>query len=540
MQEKPAKQAKPRISLGNTAALLIATALIGQGLGFLRTRLVNANFNNLGPHSTDAYFAAFNIPDFFFYTLAAGALGVAFMPVLAEHLHRGDRKGIWELSSSLLNLLSIIMAAVSVIIFVFAEPLIHHIVAPHLGPSQLHDATVIMRFLALNPLLFTISGILNSVQQTFGKFFFFAIAPLFYNLSIIVSTIVFSTRAPHGGGPGHLGLVGLGIGALIGGILQLLVVVIGLKGSKFRWYPKITFKNTDFRLILRQLPARSIDQGIDQVESIVETNFATRMGTGSVTAYNNAYTLQTAPIMLIGTAISTAAFPNLANRLAQGRPDLFNRDFLRVLRAMIWITLPVVVVCYFCRGYLARLIFSKGSADISLIFGYLTIAIFFRTIYSIISRWFYAQKDTKTPLFVSIFTIALNIVLASILARPSSYGVAGLALSQSIVAMVEVIVLSIIMLVRERRLFSAVFWSGCFRIVSVTGFSVVVGFIMVSLFPLQAGDRGFVTLCTKLVIIAGSVLLTHVLISSLFGLEEVQPLFARLKKLIFKPIKIQY
>src|SRR6266568_3771615 len=158
MQEKPAKQAKPRISLGNAATLLATTALLGQGLGFLRTKLVNANFSNLGPHSTDAYFAAFNIPDFFFYTLAAGALGVAFMPVLAEHLHRGDRKGIWELSSSLLNLLSIIMAVVAVVIFVFAEPLIHHIVAPRLGPSQLHDAATIMHLLALNPLLFTVSG----------------------------------------------------------------------------------------------------------------------------------------------------------------------------------------------------------------------------------------------------------------------------------------------------------------------------------------------------------------------------------------------
>ncbi len=531
MQEKPAKQAKPRISLGNAATLLATTALLGQGLGFLRTKLVNANFSNLGPHSTDAYFAAFNIPDFFFYTLAAGALGVAFMPVLAEHLHRGDRKGIWELSSSLLNLLSIIMAVVAVVIFVFAEPLIHHIVAPRLGPSQLHDAATIMRLLALNPLLFTVSGILNSVQQTFGRFFFFAIAPLFYNLSIIISIFVFR----H-----NIGLVGLGIGALIGAILQLAVVGFGLVGSKFRWHPKISFKSADFRLILRQLPARSIDQGIDQVESIVETNFATRMGTGSVTAYNNAYILQTAPIMLIGTAIATAAFPSLTNRLAQGRPDLFNRDFLRILRAMIWIALPVVVACYFCRGYLARLIFSRGSNDIALIFGYLTVAILFRIVYTIISRWFYAQKDTKTPLFVSIFTIALNIVLANALARPSAYGVAGLALSQSIVAMTEVIILSVIMLVRDRRLFDAKFWGGCFRIISVTGFSVVMGFIMVSLFPLEVTDRGFVTLGTKLLIIAGAVFAVHISLSSLFGLEEVQPLFNRVRKIIFKPIKIQY
>src|SRR5476649_972778 len=124
-----AKPSKKRVSLGGVAALLITSSFLSQILGFMRTKLVNANFSALGPHSTDAYFAAFNIPDFFFFTLAAGALGVAFMPILAEHLHKGDRKGIWELSTSLLNLLAIIMAVVAVIILIFAKPLIHYIVA---------------------------------------------------------------------------------------------------------------------------------------------------------------------------------------------------------------------------------------------------------------------------------------------------------------------------------------------------------------------------------------------------------------------------
>jgi Lipid II flippase MurJ len=152
----PAKK-KTRISIGNVAALLVATSLVGQLLGFLRTKLVNANFPTSGPHGTDAYFAAFNVPDFFFFTLAAGALGVAFMPVLSDRLFKGDRKGVWELSASLMNFLAILMAVVGVIMFVFAEPLIKHIVAPGLPPEQLKTAATIMRFLAFNPLLFTLS-----------------------------------------------------------------------------------------------------------------------------------------------------------------------------------------------------------------------------------------------------------------------------------------------------------------------------------------------------------------------------------------------
>src|SRR4051812_5850375 len=100
-------KANKRLTLGGAATLLICVSLISQVLGFLRYKMINANFPALGPQSTDAFFAAFKIPDFFFFTLAAGALGVAFMPVLAEHLEKGDKKGIWELSGSLLNLISL-------------------------------------------------------------------------------------------------------------------------------------------------------------------------------------------------------------------------------------------------------------------------------------------------------------------------------------------------------------------------------------------------------------------------------------------------
>ena len=278
---------KPRINISSAAFLLMSAAFAGQLLGFLRTKLVNANFPTTGPQSTDAYFAAFTIPDFFFFTLAAGALGVAFMPVLSDRLHRVGRKSAWELADSLLNLLAILMAVVALIIFIFAEPLVKHIVAPGLSPEQLHTAATIMRFLAFNPLLFTISGILTSVQQTMGRFFFFAIAPLFYNLSIIASIFIFKD---------NIGLVGLGLGALLGGVIQLMIVIFGLWGTSFHWRPNIMWKNHDFHVVLRNLPPRSLDQGMDQVENIVETHIASGLGSGNITYWSNAYILSTAPI----------------------------------------------------------------------------------------------------------------------------------------------------------------------------------------------------------------------------------------------------
>lgn len=526
---KTVPKKKARFNISHIAGLLVVTTLTGQLLGLLRTKLVNANFPVSGPQGTDAYFAAFTIPDFFFFTLAAGALGVAFMPVLSDRLYKGDKKGVWELSSSLMNLLAILMTIVAVVILVFAKPLIEHVVAPGLSAEETNNAATIMRLLAFNPLLFTITGIFTSVQQTMGRFFFYAIAPLFYNLSIIASIFIFKDS---------LGLVGLGVGALIGGILQVVVVIIGNYKLNFHWRPKINFKSKDFRTVLRNLPPRSIDQGIDQISNIIETRIASGLGSGSITYWNNAFILSTAPILLIGTAISTAAFPRLNERLSQGRKDLFRSDFLMVMSAMIWITAPVVIVGFFARGYLARLIYTNGNQEISIIFGFLTMAIFFRVIYSLVSRWFYSQKDTRTPLYVSLFTIALNIALAYTLAKSTAYGVAGLAIAQSIVAAVEVFILAVIMIIRDPKLFDLKFINGLFKIMAVSGFTVVAAFIMISLYPLQINDTGFLTLGSKLLLIAGVSFAVHIGVSALFGLDEVKPIFRRARRIILKPIRI--
>lgn len=529
-QPKKTKQAK-RVSLANVATLLLVMQMVGQFLGFLRVKLINGNFPAVGPNSSDAYFAAFKIPDFFFFTIAAGALGVAFMPVLSDRLHRGDRSGVNEITSSLLNLLALVTFVVGILIFIFARPLITHIVAPGMvkSPDTLNHTVMIIRLLAFNPFLFTISGILSSLQQTLGRFFFYAAGPLLYNFSIIASIYVFKDS---------FGIVGLGVGALLGALLQLAIIASGLYNMKYKWSPKIAFKSSDFRQVLRNLPARSLDQGADQINSIVETNFARRLGPGFISYYNNAFVLSTAPELLIGTAISTAAFPRLNARLSQNRPDLFRKDFLKILRVMFWITTPVAVVAFFCRGYLARIIFTQNSPEIATILGFLVGAIFFRTLYTLISRWFYSQKDTKTPMLISLFTISLNILLAYFLAQPGNYGIAGLAIAQSIVAFVEVLILFTVMVWRDHKLLDSEFLSGVSKIISVTGFTLVAGYTMLQFYPLGALDKGVAVLGGKLFLITSVVFAVHLGVSALFGLEEVKPVFYKFRKVVLKPLKV--
>jgi putative peptidoglycan lipid II flippase len=518
-------RANKRLSLGSAAMLLSGSAFLGTMLGILRTKLINANFINF---ESDAYFAAFKIPDFVFFTLASGALGVAFLPILSERLQK-NKKSAWEVASYILNALAAVAFVASILIMIFAEPLLKYIVVPGFTPEQLQLAVAIMRIISVNIFIFAISTVLTTVQQAVGRFFFIAIAPLFYNGSIILSIYIFGDR---------IGIVGLGLGVAFGAILQLLVVALGMVGMNFRYKPSIDFKNKSFREVLRILPARSVDQGVDYINSIAETRFASKLSIGSVTNYENALLLHNAPIMLIGNAISTAAFPRLTDRLAQGRVDLFRKEFLRVLKAMIWIALPIAVTSFFARAYLARIIFARSNREIALIFGFLCIAIFFRIIYTIISRYFYAHKDTKTPLYVSLFIIALNIFLAYSLSKPSVYGIVGLALAQSIVAFVEVFILVSIMIFKDRHLFDSEFMNSLFKICSVTGFSAVAGYIVVQMLPLSLADTGFIIMI-KLGFIASFILTIHTLVSYIFGLDEAKIVINKVKQIILKPVKIQ-
>lgn len=523
------RRSTKRLSIGSAAFLLAGFSLASTLLGLLRTSLLNSpDFNRF---STDAYFAAFKIPDFLFFALSSGALSVTFIPILTDRLSKSGRGSAWKLTSSLLNSLAIVSFFISLILLIFAPQIVDQFF--HFEGTQAELCASIMRIIAVNPFVFSISTVLTSTQQAMGRFFFFAFAPLVYNVSIIAGILLFKDT---------LGIVAPAVGVAIGSVLQLIVAALGMVGMNFKYTWGIDTGNADFRHVMKLLPARSIDQGIDYINSIFETRFASKLvqigQIGAVSYYENALLLHNAPIMLIGIAISSAAFPRFTERIAQGRPDLFRKEFLQVLRAMLWIALPVVVIAYFGNEYLARLIAKRENEQIATLLQYLVVAILFRTLYAAISRWYYAQKDAKTPLFVSLFSIALNIILAFNLSKPNALGLVGLAVSQSIVAFVEVMLLTTIMHFKDRKLFDKNFLYGVFRIFSTSALTIIVASVMVALLPLDSSDRGL-NVTGKLTIIATVTIVAHIGISWAMKLEEALPLIDRIKKIILRPVKIQ-
>ncbi len=530
-------RANQKASFGVAASLLAGSSFIALLLGLMRELFLAGGFGPTSPEVA-AYKVAFTVPDFMFLALTSGALAVTFIPVFNERFLKGNRKSAWELSSSMLNIFAGITFISSLLIVIFAEPLVKYVVAPGLyeqDPQSAYLAISMMRIVAVNPLLFSVSTVFTSIQQAVGRFFFVAIAPIFYNLSIILGIVFF---APQNGL--DMGIVGVAIGVVLGSILQLLVSFIGLSGLGVDYKPTIFWKNKGVKRVFRILPARALDQGMDYLQYIVDINLASRISVAAIGAYSYAYILHNVPIMLIGVALSTAAYPRLTERLTQNRPDLFKKEVAKLLRLVIWFSLPAVAVTFLLRGYLVRIIARDGNVMIAELLGVFAWVILFRAMYHVLSRTFYAQQDTKTPLYISIGTISLNVLLAIWWSRPESFGLVGLPLAQLAASSLEAFILIVILQKRFPKTIDRPFLGAMWRMLSAFGITFWVTWLMRrELFELGAQDKGFFTLVSKLGILGLTTALVYVGLSWLLRLEEVEPFIAKVKQVVFKPIRLQ-
>ena len=530
-----------RLNVKLAATILAGSTLLSSLLGFFRDRLLNSAYmpSENGalagyPVGLDAYTAAFMVPDFMFAVLVSGALSVTFIPVFNERWVKGNKQSAWQISSSMINFMALITMAASVLIIIFADPLMKYLIAPGLSESGHALAVSMMQVIAVNPFIFAVAAVIASIQQAVGRFMFCALAPMLYNIGIIIGTVWFTGGVNlFGWQIFDGGIMGVALGVVLGSFLQLIVSAVGLAGLGFDYNFKIYWRNKGFRKVLSLLPARSVDQGMDYVVSLVEINLASRLADGTVRAYQQALTLHMMPINLIGVAISNAAFPQLTEHLGEGRNDLFQKDLRSLLRIIFWMALPVSVVIFFTRGYVVHFIRNGGNQLIAGILGCLVVAILFRTIYHMAARAFYARQDTKTPLYISIFSITLNIILAIVLSMVLKMGAYGLAWAQSTVAVLEVVVLLAVMNRQMPKLFDMTFVRAIFKMIIAGTITGVVCYIAVLIMPFRYHDDSFFSAFPKFVIISLVSFGAYAAASKWLKLPEIDPILARLKKVLF-------
>lgn len=529
--------ANSKLSVKTAAIILSSSMLVSALLGIFRDRLLNSYYLDTYPTGIDAYTAAFTIPDFMFFILTSGALAVSFIPVFNERLVKGNKKSAWELSSSVINLFALITFVASILMMIFAEPLVRYIVGPGLDEAGTILAINMMRVIAINPFLMSIATVLSSIQQAVGRFVFYAIAPAVYNIGILIGITVFT------GGINIFGIqlfdggiMGVALGVVFGAVLQVIISLIGLLGLGFDYRFKIYWKNHGFRDVLKLLPARSLDQGIDYVNGIVNTNLSSRMGAGALRSFQQATSLHLMPVNLIGVAISTAFFPKMTEDVNDKNEGVFYDTFRTALRMIIWISLPIAIIAYFARGYVVSFIKNGGDPLIASVLGTLIISVFARSVFHIASRGFYAKQDTKTPFIVSIVAVGFSTLLAVWFAK-AGYGPEGLGWAQSIGAILEIIILLALLHWRSGKiLFTKDFWKVLGRMIIAGIITGCVAYSMTKFFPLRATDVSVFVTIPKFALITGVSIFAYALSCYFLNIEEVKPFFKKIRKLLFKNI----
>jgi putative peptidoglycan lipid II flippase len=505
------------------AAIVVAVGFLASRLlGVVRTMAIADAFGTTP--DLDAYWVAFRLPDLIFQVLAGAAMGSAFIPTFARYIAQKDEEEAWRLASSVLNLVAAITGILAITAVILA-PWLVPLMAPGLEEGLQDKAVELTRIMLVSPVLFAVSGMLTGILNARQHFFLAALAPMFYNLSIIFGAVFLS---------GPWGVQGLAAGVVLGSGLHLLVQVPGLFGVGMRYHLEAHWRHPGVREVARLMLPRMAGLAAAQANFVVAIFFASRLEEGSISALSYAWMLAIMPLALFGVSIATAVFPTMAQQAATDSLNRMQSTLYASLRYSLFLVIPASVGLILLRDPLVTLLLERGefeprSASItSSALLFYSFGLFAHSTVEIISRGFYALRDTRTPVAMALLSMVLNLLFSIALVGPMEHD--GLALAMSLATMIEA---SLLVIFVQRRLASseAGLTSFLLRTVVATGLmaAAVSAFIAVE----EAADPlGAHTVWEDLVQVVGGSALgagTFFLAAFVLRCEEARALWHRLR-----------
>ena len=422
-------------------------------LGLLRDVVISHQFGTT--RALDAYFAAFNLPDFIFNVIAGGALGSAFIPTFAAALAQNDPRRAWRLASAVINLAIIFLTAISAILAIFAPQVVAATVAQGFAPVDQQLTADYMRWMLITPIVFGVSGIVMGILNSYQHFVLPALAPVLYNAAIIAGAWFLAPT---------LGVYGLVVGVVAGAFLHLaiqlpLAFYFRFQISDFRLeMPNLkseisNLQSEDVREVVRLMLPRTFGLAAVQINFLVNTILASALPAGGIAALSYAWRLMLLPVGVVGQSLGTAVFPTLSSQTARQELDAFRNTFSIAFRTTLYLTIPAAVGLLVLGAPFIALLFQRGeftaqsTAETAGALQFYAIALFAHSGLEIVTRTFYALHDTMTPVIIGVGAMIVNIVLSIVLISPLAQG--GLALANSIATILEMLILVVIL---RRRL----------------------------------------------------------------------------------------
>jgi len=455
-----------RVNIRRASLILTGAFIASRILGLLRTSMFVFVFG-AGPTS-DAYLQAFLIPDTIFNIVAGGALSSAFIPVFAKYMiGEHDEKTAWHIASSALNLAIAIMTVLALIAIIFARQLVPLYnpgppVGSKLYPEYLAHLDLIAtltRIMLLQSIVLGGGVIVNAVLNARQNFLLPAAGTVLYNFGLIAGLLPGIYFAFRGQRSDSVAVLFATWGVVLGALLQVAIQAPGLFKVGMRYTPSFDWRHPGVIQIGRQMVPRIINAAMLSLSIFVDRALILLLivvvgqaaVNGLVTQYYQSLQLVLLPLGVFGMAVSTAAFPTLAENVAKGRFDRVRSTILETLRSILFMGIPssiglIVLGLPIIQVLLEHGRFSLADAE-STVFplAFFSLGLAGLSAVEILTRSFYAMRDSTTPVIVSvgqfIFKIALSLVLINAATWGVQWGMAALAFSTSLAALIEAIVL---------------------------------------------------------------------------------------------------
>ncbi len=434
--------------IARAAGTVMVAIIASQLVGLYAKSLTGQTFGVL-PES-EAFFAANRFAEILFNLVAGGALASAFIPTFTGLLAKKDRPAAWQLASSILNLIAIILTTFSILSFLFAPWIVDHILAPGFAISDPAKATLtveLLRIQLISSVIFGISGLIMGILNAHQHFLLPALAPSMYSVGWILGIWLLAPT---------MGIYGLAWGVVIGAGLHLLIQLpLFIRLPERTYSPSLGLHLPTVREVARLMGPRLLGVAVVQLNFLLNTYLASLQPAGSLTGISLAFPLMIMPQAAIAQSIAIAALPTFSSQVALGKKDEMRSSLAATLRSVLLLSLPASVGLILLRKPIVALIYQYQAFDststelVAWALLWYAAGLVGHSVVEIISRAFYALHDTKTPVMVGIGAMTLNLgfslLFTAMFRRIGWMPHGGLALANSLATFLEMIVLLIFM-----------------------------------------------------------------------------------------------
>lgn len=512
------------------ASLVAASLLLSRILGLVRVSVFADLFGTRGPMA--AYNAAFRVPDVLFTLVAGGALASAFIPVFAGLLERRREAEAWRVANTILNSLLVILVGSAVVAFILA-PQITDVLVPGFSSAQKAETASLTRIMLVQPVLLGLGGLFAAMQNSYRRFLLPSIAPVLYNLAIVLGAVIFGQR---------FGVYAAAWAVVAGAVIMFEVQIWGVAAESRFFRPLIEWQLPEAREVLRLLGPRLVGLSAFQVMLLITTYLASSLTSAAFNAITYAWTLIMFPVGAVGSSVGIAVLPTLSRQSAAAQTQELASTIHRSVTGILFLALPASLGLILLRLPIISLLFAHGAwtatstdaTSFALVFYALAVAPL--TMIEVVARAFYALKDTRTPVIIAVGATLLDAVLSIILIRlfSSSRGQGGLALATAIAVWLQVVLLLRALSRRIPGVVHREFWKAVRAIVVATAGMGICVFLLLT--GMQAVLPGQGTL-TSFVEVAGCLLVgvgAYLFLAQALHLPEVERVSGVLDRLPFR------